>query len=129
MRRQRSIVALFGVAAAYDGLLGLAFLLFPAALFARFEVPPPNHWGYVHFAAALLVIFGLLFLNVAWRPHANRNLIPYGILLKVAYCAVVFGHWFTADIPGMWKPLAFADAAFAVLFVWAYVRLGRPAGV
>ena len=108
MQAQRSIVALFGVAAAYDGLLGIAFLLFPAAL---------------------LVIFGLLFLNVAWRPHANRNLIPYGILLKVAYCAVVFGHWFTADIPGMWKPLAFADAAFAVLFVWAYVRLGRPAGV
>jgi hypothetical protein len=105
--------------------------VFPAALYRRFDVTPPNHWGYVEFGAALLVVFALMFANIACRPRANRNLIPYGILLKVSYCAVVFRYWFTEDLPSMWIPLAFADAAFALLFLWAYVALGRahpPAG-
>jgi hypothetical protein len=125
MKSERFIALLFAGAAAYDGVLGLAFLVFPLALYKRFDVPPPNHWGYVEFAAALLIVFALLFLNVARHPRANRNLIPYGILLKVSYCAVAFGNWFAQGIPEMWKPLAFADAAFAILFVWAYAWLGR----
>jgi len=125
MKNERLISLLFGAAAAYDGILGLAFLVFPLALYRRFDVAPPNHWGYVEFAAALLVVFALLFFNVARHPRANRNLIPYGILLKVSYCAVVFGNWFAQGLPNLWKPLAFADAAFAILFLWAYVWLKR----
>jgi hypothetical protein len=125
MKTDRPISVLFGAAAAYDGILGLAFLVFPLALYQRFNVPPPNHWGYVEFSAALLIVFALMFLNVARNPQANRNLIPYGILLKVSYCAVVFGNWPAQGIPDMWKPLAFADAAFAILFLWAYVLLRR----
>jgi hypothetical protein len=116
---------LFVVAAAYDGILGLAFLLAPGRLFDAFEVVPPNHWGYVHFPAALLVVFAVLFSAVARNPRSNRNLIPYGILLKVAYCGVVAWHWATAGIPGMWKPFAIADLAFGLLFAWAYIDIGR----
>jgi hypothetical protein len=125
MKAEKRISLLFGVAAVYDGSLGVAFLVFPSALYQRFSVPPPNHWGYVEFAAAILIVFALMFLSVARHPRENRNLIPYGILLKVSYCAVVFGNWFAQGIPDMWKPLAFADAAFAILFLWAYVLLGR----
>ena len=53
---------------------------------------PPNHWGYVQFSAALLIIFGLMFLAAARRPIANRNLLPYCFLLKIAYSGVVFDH-------------------------------------
>jgi len=81
--------------------------------------------GYVQFSAALLVIFGLLFLNVAISPRRNRNLIPYGILLKVTYCSVVLYYWVTGDLPGMWKPFCVIDAVFLVLFVWAWIVLGR----
>ena len=125
MKTNRLVALLFGTAAAYDGILGLAFLVFPLALYRRFNVPPPNHWGYVEFSAAMLIIFALLFISVARHPRASSNLIPYGILLKVSYCAIVFGHWLTQGIPDMWKPLAFADAVFALLFLWAYVVLGR----
>jgi len=125
MRTFRSISMLFAVAAVYDGVLGLAFVVFPAALYERFGVPLPNHWGYVDFAALLLIVFALMFVNVARRPQANRNLIPYGILFKMSYCIVVFRYWFTQDLPSMWKPLAFADAAFAALFLWAYIALAR----
>lgn len=117
------ITVLFFVAGAYDGLLGLAFLLFPLPIYAWFEISPPNHVGYVHFPAALLVIFGLMFISIARNPLPNRNLIPYGILLKVSYCAVVFGHWFAQGIPNLWKPFAVCDLIFVLLFLCAYRRL------
>jgi hypothetical protein len=127
MRAERAIAIIFWASGVYDGGLGLVFLLAPAAVFARFGVTPPNHWGYVQFGAALLLIFGVMFIQVALRPAPNRNLIPYGILLKVAYAGTVFGYWFTQGLPGMWKPFAVIDAVFAALFLWSWVRLGRPA--
>ena len=123
----RSIRVLFAVAALYDGLLGIAFLAAAPALFAWVGVTPPNHFGYVHFPAALLIVFALMFWTISVDPVANRGLIRYGILLKVSYCSVVFYHWFTADIPFIWKPFAIADMAFLVLFVWALSWLKRQA--
>jgi hypothetical protein len=127
MRTERAVSIIFWASGIYDGLLGLIFLVTPASMFARFGVTPPNHWGYVQFGAAMLLIFGLMFLQVALKPAPNRNLIPYGILLKVAYAGTVFGYWFTQGLPDMWKPFAVIDAIFAVLFIWSWVKLGQPA--
>lgn len=124
MKRSPAIPLLFYVAAVYDGVLGVAFLAAGPALFEWVGVTPPNHFGYVHFPAALLIVFALMFLSVARRPIENRSLIAYGMLLKVSYCAVVFYHWLTEGIPFIWKPFAIADLAFLVLFAWAYVHLG-----
>jgi len=79
-----------------------------------------NHFGYAQFPGALLIVFALMYLAIARRPVANRNLIPYGMLLKVSYCGVVFYHWLSAGIPGMWKPFAVIDLVFLILFAWAY---------
>ncbi|MEW6253703.1 MAG: hypothetical protein AB1716_23910 [Planctomycetota bacterium] len=129
MATLRFVSWLFYVAGIYDGLLGLAFLLFPLATFGWFEVPPPNHLGYVQFPAAILIVFGLMFVNVARRPVQNRNLIPYGILLKLCYSAVVIAYWFSQGLPNMWKPFAVLDAGFAVLFAWAYLALGAYSAI
>ncbi len=115
---------LFAVAALYDGVLGFAFLLAPGLPFRLFAVTPPNHMGYVQFPAALLLVFGLMFLAVAREPVRNRNLIPYGVLLKVAYCGVTTWYWVAGGLPGMWKPFVIVDAAMGALFVWAYRALG-----
>lgn len=121
------IQIVYFIAALYDGLLGAAFLFSAEALFERFQVIPPNHFGYVHFPAALLIIFALMYAAIAVHPQANRKLIPYGMLLKVSYCGVVGYHWFTAGIPNMWKPFVFFDIVFLVLFSWAYLSLGKMA--
>ena len=118
--KKTAISVVFGASAVYDGVLGAAFLVAAPALFEWTGVTPPNHWGYVQFPSALLVIFALMFAAIAWRPVANRNLMPYGILLKLAYSAVVFYYWLTIGIPDMWKPFAVCDLAFMVLFAWAY---------
>jgi len=125
MNTPKWISALFVFSAFYDGLLGLLFLVTPASLFRACAVTPPNHWGYVQFQAALLLIFALLFVQIARRPAANRELIPYGVLLKVAYCGVSAAHWLTTDIPWMWKPFTIIDLVMGILFVWAYVAIGK----
>jgi len=114
---------LFAVAAAYDGLLGLAFIIAGPQLYAFFGITPPNHWGYVHFAAGILVIFGLMFAAVARRPAENRNLVQYGILLKICYIATVGWYWVHGDVPAMWKYFMGADAVFLVLFLLSLCAL------
>lgn len=114
---------LYYVATIYDAVLGLAFLLVAPYVFEVYGVAPPNHPGYAQFPAALLLVFALMYLAIARDPIRNRNLIPFGALLKVAYCGVVFFHWFSDGIPDMWKPFAVIDLVFLVLFVWAYATL------
>jgi hypothetical protein len=119
----RLISALFLLTALYDGVLGLVFLAAPSAVFQWADVPPPNHLGYVQFPAALLVIFGLMFLSVARDPFVHRDLMIYGILLKASYSGLVFWYWFTTGIPGLWKPFAVIDLVTAILFAWSYATV------
>ena len=123
MRAQRAITAFFIVAAIYDGLLGAAFLFGSGVLFQWFGVTPPNHPGYVQFPAALLIVFAIMFMAIALNPVGNRDLIPYGILLKVSYCGVILFYWFTTGLPGMWKPFCIFDLVFLIAFAWAWAVL------
>jgi hypothetical protein len=123
MKLTKLFSVIFFVAGLYDAILGLAFLIYPRFGFDLFGVPYPNHWGYIQFPAAILIIFGIMFFAIAFKPVINANLIPYGVLLKIAYSFVVFGYWFTRGLPNMWKPFAIIDIVFAVLFIWAFSTL------
>ena len=127
MKTNRAITALFTVAALYEGLLGASFLFGSGALFKWYGVTPPNHAGYVQFPAALLIVFSLMFMAVARNPYGNRNLIPYGILLKASYCGVIAYHWLTNGIPLMWKPFFILDLAFLITFTWAWTATRNTA--
>lgn len=115
----------FAFAALYDGLLGLAFLFFHMAIFAHYGVEPPNHPAYVQFPALLLLIFAAMFLRIAADPLKQRSLIPYGIALKASYSGLAFWYAVTWGIPSMWLPWAWADLAFMIVFVLAWLRLRR----
>lgn len=125
MKRLPLIHTLFVVAALYDGLLGLLFLLFPRMPFDWFSVAPPNHLGYVRFSAAVLLIFGLMFAAISLDPVRRREQMIYGILLKFSYCGVVIYYWVTTGVPNMWKPFAIFDALFLFAFLWAYAVVRR----
>lgn len=128
MKTTRAISALYVVVALYDGLLGAAFLCAPKAVYRLGGVTPPNHWAYVQFPAALLIIFALMFVAIARNPVQNRNLVVYGILLKVAYCSIAFWYWFADGVPNLWKPFAIIDLVTALLFVWCYRALATSTG-
>jgi len=117
---------LFVISGLYDGVVGLAFLFFAPGIFERFGVTPPNHFGYVHFPALLLILFAVMFFTIAANPVKNRDLIWYGIGLKVAYSGSVFWYQLTDSVPAIWLPWAWADLVFIVLFVAAWSALRRP---
>ena len=115
----------FGASAIYDLLLGLAFLIAPAYFFNLFNIAPPNHWGYVSFAGAMLAIFGIMFFQIAKDPKVNQNLIPYGILLKIAYCGTVFGYHFLDSIPKIWVVFGYCDLIFLALFIYSLILVKK----
>ncbi len=123
------IKPLYVVAALYDVALGVAFLLFGDLVFEKFMpgIEKPNHPGYVQFPAALLLVFGLMYAAIARDPVRNRNLIPYGILLKISYCSVILWHWTTLQA-SIWKTFCVFDGVFLVLFFCAWRTLGKSAG-
>jgi hypothetical protein len=113
---------LFVIAGLYDFIIGLVFLFFGPQLFAATGVPQPNHWSYIQFSSLLLIIFGTMFFAVAYDPVANRNLIPYGMLLKLSYTGLATYYWVTTDIPMLFKPFAVIDGVMLVLFLLAYSK-------
>lgn len=125
MGKLKWIKPFFVVAALYEGILGLIFLVIPLQIFNMLEVTPPNHIGYVQFPAFLLVAFSIMFFNIARDPIANKNLILYGIFLKFSYCSVVFPHWLAGSIPSIWVFFAFCDLAFLALFIMAFYSLKK----
>lgn len=119
------IRGLFAVSGVYDFAIGVAFLVAGQSIFDAAGVPHPNHWAYIQFAAALLITFGLMFFAIASDPAANRNLIPFGILLKVSYVGVCGYYWISTGVPTLFQPFAVIDAIMLVLFAVAYRRLGQ----
>lgn len=125
MRTNKFISAIFYITGIYDGVLGIVFLFVPRIGFDFFKVTYPNHWGYVQFPAVLLIVFAFMFFAIAKSPLLNRNMIPYGVALKASFSLIVFSYWFTLGIPNMWKPFAVIDFVFGILFIWAYIFLGK----
>lgn len=113
----------FVVAGLYDGLLGLAFLIAPGAIFSTYGVEPPNHMAYVQFPAILLILFAIMFFRIAMNPAGSREFILYGCGLKIAYVSLTFWYDLTTGVPAMWIPWAWADLVFLVLFVLSWLRL------
>ena len=124
---EKMIKPLFVLAGLYDGVLGIAFILFPSAIFAFYGVEPPNHMAYVQFSAMLLIVFAVMFFRVAANPVGNRELILYGCGLKISYCTMVVWYESTTGISSMWIPWAWADVVFLVLFILTWRSLNRKA--
>ncbi len=116
----------FWIAALYDGLLGIAFLVAHQRIYDALGIPPPNHPAYIQFGAALILAFGLGFALVALDPITNRPIIRLGMLLKISYAGVVLGHWFRGSIPPVWTYFAWADLIFLVIFAAAWYSLSPP---
>lgn len=67
-----------------------------------------------------------MYFQVARDPIRNRDFIPYGAALKIAYSGVVFWNVLVGGIPGFWIPWAWIDLVFLVLFLIAWNRTRRP---
>ena len=119
----RMISVVFVSAGIYNGVLGVVFLFFAPKIFSAFGIAPPNHYGYIVFPALLMIVFAAMFFRIARSPVRYRDMIPYGIGLKAAYAGTVFWYQLQGNVPAMWVPMAWVDAAFLVLFLIARRRI------
>jgi hypothetical protein len=121
----RLIQVLFAAMAIWDAGMGLVALFAPVWMFRSLQIPSPEDWGYVRFPGALLVIFAAMFASIACKPVARRGLMLYGVALKWAYAGVVVSSWVTTGVSDAWKPFAVFDGVVGLLFLWAYLSLGK----
>jgi hypothetical protein len=91
-------------------------------MFEYYATIPPNHFGYVQFPALILIIFGIMFFAIAKNPLKNRNLIPFGMLLKISYCSIVLYYWALGSVANMFLPFAIFDFIFLVIFLIIYFK-------
>jgi hypothetical protein len=117
---------LFVVAALYDVVLGLVYLVAYPALYARAGVALPNHPGYVQLNALFVIVAGVGFGLVARSPVRNRDIIHMGVLFKASYAGIIFYYMARGLMPAMWTPWAVCDTLFLLAFLVALQALPRP---
>jgi hypothetical protein len=107
--------ALFTVAAIFNVTVGVAMLLAYDALAPWLGLPPePTVW--VHLVALIVLVFGYAYWRVSMDPRRFRDYIVLGIVGKLAFVAVIYGHFLAGDATAMLAALVTADLVFAVLF-------------
>jgi len=123
----KTVKAVFMASAVYDILLALIFGLFYKPVYNTFQTTLPNHAGYIQLIAMYILIFGIGFWFVAKNPAAHLGIIRLGIMMKLAFIVVVFGHLFFGSVPNFYVPFAAIDTAFLVLFIMAESLVRRIA--
>ena len=129
--RERYYRILFWVAAAYDIILGIAFLFFLDQIADQlgFKDQLPEYGGYAALLAAFVFVIGIAYAFIARGDFVrNRDLIAVGALYKAAYFAVAAYYFAIDDYPhGIFVGFGAADLIFLVLMAecWWYVgKLG-----
>jgi hypothetical protein len=111
---------LFTVAAAFNLLVGLPMLVAYPVVAAALALPgPPTVW--FHIVACVVVLFGYVYWQIARDPVRFRPYVVLGVIAKLLFVVVIYGHWLAGDVSGRVAALVTADLVFALAFA-AYLR-------
>lgn len=115
----------FFVAALYDLILGVAFLLLYPWIYGLLGIPLPTEPAYLQMAAAFVVVQGIMYVLVYRDMERNRDLILVGAIYKAAYAVVSLYHLGVGDLPhGLFAVFGVLDIGFMILFAMSLGRLG-----
>ncbi len=123
----KGLKTLFLIAALYDIILGLVFGLLFKTVYTAFGVELPNHAGYIQLAAAYIFTFGVGFYLVYKDPVKNQAIIVLGVLMKLLFVVVVFGHLLIDSVPAFYIPFAIIDILFLLLFLYSQSAIKKLA--
>jgi hypothetical protein len=126
MQQLRFHRGVFFLAAVYDLVLGVAFLLLYPRVYASLGIALPSEPAYLQASAAFVLVQGIMYLFVYRNMIRNRDLIVVGAVYKLAYAAVALGHWAAGDLPhSVFAVLGIVDLVFLALFLMALRAVGR----
>lgn len=117
----------FGLAAAFNLLVGLPLLFAPAAFYAAIGQPPPPDILSSQMVGLLITVFGVGYVMVARDPPRNRNILWLGVLGKtplplITWLSIQAGR---TPMDGLW--LTLVDLVFVALFLTYLLRSPRAA--
>lgn len=121
----KTIRTIYLVGGLYDMIVALIFGLFFKAIYNSFGVELPNHDGYIQITAMYIFVFGVGYYLVYRNPLEGLGLVIIGILMKLGFFLVVFGHYIFGSIPQMYIPFGLIDLIFAVIFIMTYAPLKK----
>ena len=108
----------FLVAALYDLLLGVVFLVFGEQILDAIGMVLPPHIAYIQLAAVFILVQGLSYGFVYRDPPGNLGLVRVGVIYKVAYAGLALWYLIIGQLPsGFFLPWALIDVAFLIGFV------------
>lgn len=111
---------LFSIAALFNLVVGIPMLVaYPTVARLLQLEGPPTVW--YHIAAAIVVIFGLAYWSIGRDPVKFRPYVLLGIVGKLAFVAIIYGHWLAGDVSVRLAVLVTGDLIFTLLFI-AYLR-------
>ncbi|MBM2831550.1 MAG: hypothetical protein HW414_602 [Dehalococcoidia bacterium] len=125
----KTIKRFFLVAALYDIILGIVFGFLFKPVYIVFGAELPNHDGYIQLIAFYVLTFGICFYLAYRNPQLNRQFAILGVLMKISFATVVFGHFIadTIPLPQVFITLAVIDLLFIPFFIAAYSSLRKMA--
>jgi len=121
----KGIRTMFLIAALYDIILGIVFGLFFKLVYTSFGAELPNHAGYIQLAAAYILVFGIGFFLVYKDPVRNQAIITLGVLMKLVFVVIIFGHLLIDSVPSFYIPFALLDIVFLLLFLYAQTAIKK----
>ena len=116
----------FLVAALYDMILGVVFMVFGEQILEWIGMELPPHVAYIQLAAVFIFVQGLSYLLVYFDPPNNLGLVRIGVVYKIAYAGLALWYLIIGQLPSnFFIPWALVDVVFLagfLLFLRAAMR-------
>jgi hypothetical protein len=108
----------FLVAALYDIVLGVVFVVAGEQILVAIGMELPPHVAYIQLAAIFIFVQGLSYWLAYRDPFGNLGIVRVGVAYKAAYAGLAAWYLVIGRLPSVFFiPWAIVDLAFLVGFV------------
>lgn len=108
--------AIFLIAAIYDFVLGIAFLIFYKPIFNYFGIALPLYPMYLQMAAAFVFAMGVGYYFIFKNLYKNTDLVKLGIVYKFVYSGLASYFFFAGQAHVIFFWFVIFDLVFLALF-------------
>ena len=114
----------FVVAAAFNFLAGLPFLIAPDVILATLTIPVPSDLLFHRLTGFLVLCFGIGYAFAARDPERNRAIVWIGLIGKAGVVVLFAQAWLSGALPFSAFAVSFGDIAFVIGFA-AFLAMNK----